>query len=104
MTPPLKIAVCVPAYQMRVDGGQIPMWLSLGAALAANEDKFQLVHTAVVSQCPVDFARNQITYRALEAGADWAFSIDADVFYTTPTGADGSDILQWLWDGQRREA
>lgn len=102
--PPLRVAIGVPAYGFKVDMAQVPMWISLGAALSANEDKLQLGHVATVHMCPVDHARNTIIYEGLEAGCDWVFMIDADIFHTTSTGADGSDILQMIWSGNKVNA
>lgn len=101
---PLRLAVGIPAYGCKVDFQQIGMWMSLGAALAQNTDKFEMGPIMPVHICPVDHARNTLVYDALQAKCDWLFMVDADVFHSTLDGADGADILQMVYTGYKQAA
>lgn len=109
----IRLGIGIPAFGLKLDIGHAPMWLGLGAALAASADKFKLEMFNTYHINGIDLARNTIVYDALQAGVDWVLMLDADTFHaTTPDGttdqpiadaiADaGVDLLQMIRDADR---
>jgi len=105
MSDPLKLGIAVPAYGSHLDIGHKDMWLSLGAALATSQDKFELVSNADYHINGIDHCRNVMTLNALAAGCDWLFMVDADTYHAVPDSLDGGiDILQMLWTAHTASA
>jgi hypothetical protein len=107
----IRLGIGLPAYGSKLDVGHAPMWLGLGAALAATADRFKLAMFSHYHVNGIDLARNTIVYDALQAGVDWVLMIDADTFHATGGGADdaiadaiadaGVDLLQMVRDADR---
>jgi hypothetical protein len=100
----IKLAVAIPAYGGQVDAGHCGTFLSLGHALAASEDRWDLVSWQVLDCNPVAVARNIAMAGALAAGADWLLMLDADTTCEgprddVPTG--GYFLLEMISSGQR---
>ena len=98
MTPPIKLAIGVPAYGAHVVMWHTRMWLTMGAALANSAERFALVSFDLVDACGIDVARNKLVHDALEKGADWLLMIDADTW-----AEDGGDILQMISDADKAD-
>lgn len=99
----IKLAVQLPAYGRKIDAGHAGMWLSLGHALASNEETFELVGFDVVEANPVADARNLCVEHALQVEADWLLMVDADTYCDDLEGC-GLALLQMIRDADRQQA
>lgn len=96
----IKIALGTPAYGGTIDAGHAATWLSLGFALRDLSSVFVPILGPVTPNVqPVCQARNRLLKMALEAGADWLLTIDADVAHEGEDLQGGYDLLQMVLTG-----
>lgn len=101
----LKLAIGIPAYTGQIYMRHFGTALALGWAAALNEETFELYPEILYENiCPVDYARDRMMKRAIEVGADWLLSIDADVVHEGHELAGGYEILRMIGTGHDRRA
>jgi hypothetical protein len=93
---PLKVSLATPAYRRQVDVEHV--WQGISLCLACIDDIHLLGYSYADSYC-LDWSRNHLLHQALEAGADWLLTVDADTYHTDP-----EDTLRMIRAGQEREA
>ena len=105
----IELGIAVPAYGSTLDVGHAAMWLGVGAALTASQDKFRLKFFAHYHVNGVDLCRNTAVYDAMQAGCSWLLMVDADTFHRSTSddgvadaiGDAGVDIVQMIRDADR---
>lgn len=99
MSDKIRLGIGLPAYGGRLAMWHMDMWLSMGYALATNEERFQLVFRDLVDVCGVEVARNKLFDQAMGAKVDWLLMVDADTWHP-----DGFEILQLISNADRAGA